>query len=224
MIFDFGGVLTVPVRHSTGQWLVGEGITEDSYRAVMREWLIDAVAGSPAHLLETGELTGPEFESALAARLRTAEGLPVRAEGLLERMFAGMVIDTAMLALAAELRAAGVRVGLLSNSWGNTYPLDALAGFDPVVISGEVGLRKPDPRIYTLILDRLGVPATRTAFVDDVAPNVAAAAGLGLHAILHADAATTRAALAALVPDLAVTPTPYDSDPDDVNRPGRVGM
>jgi putative hydrolase of the HAD superfamily len=91
---------------------------------------------------------------------------------------------------------------VLSNSWGNEYPADVLAAFDPVIISGDVGLRKPDPRIFQLVLDRLGLPADRVAFVDDVAPNVAGAAELGIRAIEHVDAATTRAALSRLVPGL----------------------
>lgn len=206
VVFDFGGVLTVPVRASTEQWLTAEGIVEDSYRAVMREWLVgDTAAGSPVHRLETGELSGPEFERALAARLLTAHGAAVVAEGLLARMFAGMVVDPVMLELIAELRATGVRVGLLSNSWANDYPADVLELFDPVLISGEVGLRKPDPRIFRLLLDRLGLPAERVVFVDDVAPNVAAAAELGIHAIAHVDAVTTRDALRALVPVKDVT-------------------
>lgn len=208
VVFDFGGVLTAPVRKSTRDWLASEDISVDSYTAVMREWLVgDGAAGSPVHRLETGELDGPGFERELAARLVTATGLPVTSEGLLRRMFAGMRPDPVMWELVAELRGTGLRVGLLSNSWANEYPADLLEHFDLVVISGEVGLRKPDPRIYQLLLDRLGLPAQRTAFVDDVPPNVAAAADLGIHAVHHVDATTTRAALASLVPDLpAVAP------------------
>lgn len=212
VVFDFGGVLTAPVRSSTRGWLAEEGIVEDSFRTVMREWLVGADAeGSPVHRLETGELSGADFERELAARLVTATGTPVTAEGLLTRMFALMHPDTAMLALVAELRAAGLRVGLLSNSWAMDYPEDVLALCDPVVISGEVGLRKPDRRIFELLLERLGLPAERIAFVDDVPPNVAAANELGIHAVRHVDAATTRAALLPLVPDLpAVAPTSGD--------------
>lgn len=203
VVFDFGGVLTAPVGTATGGWLAQEGITEASFRATMREWLVGAAAeGSPVHRLETGELPGPDFERALAARLVTASGAPVVADGLLGRMFAGMHPDPAMLAMVAELRTAGLRVGLLSNSWANDYPDDVLALFDPVVISGEVGLRKPDRRIFELLLERVGLPADRLAFVDDVPPNVAAAAELGIHAVRHLDAATTRAALLPLVPEL----------------------
>jgi putative hydrolase of the HAD superfamily len=212
VVFDYGGVLTSPVRSSHDQWLADEGIVEDSYRKTMRAWLVGAdAAGSPVHRLETGEMTGEQFEQELAARLDTATGEPVNAQGLLTRMFAVMHPDTAMLALIAELRAAGVRVGLLSNSWSNHYPPEVLALCDPVIISGEVGLRKPDPRIYQLLLERLDLPAERTAFVDDVKPNVVAAAELGIHAIQHTDAAATRAALRPLVPELPdVAPQPGD--------------
>lgn len=108
-----------------------------------------------------------------------------------------------MFALVEELRAAGLRVGLLSNSWGNTYPrarIDAL--LDPVVISGEVGLRKPDVAIYELALDRLGVPADRVLFIDDADPNVLGARASGLRALLHVDHPSTRSSLAELVPEL----------------------
>jgi HAD superfamily hydrolase (TIGR01509 family) len=113
-----------------------------------------------------------------------------------------------MFALAEELRGLGLRVGLVSNSWGNTYPrelIDAL--LDPIVISGEVGLRKPDAAIYELALHRLGVAAERTLFVDDAEPNVLGARAVGLQALLHTDAAATRVALAVLVPDLSQHPT-----------------
>ncbi|HEX5406559.1 MAG TPA: HAD family phosphatase [Pseudonocardiaceae bacterium] len=210
VVFDFGGVLTTPIGSSTGQWLADEGIVEGSFRTTMREWLVGKAAlGSPVHRLETGELAGPDFERELAARLVTSSGSPVVAAGLLTRMFAMMVPDEAMLALIRELKAAGLRVGLLSNSWSNHYPAEVLGLCDPVVISGEVGLRKPDPAIFQLLLDRLGLPARRTAFVDDVPPNVAAAAALGIHAVHHVDATTTRTALLPLVPDLpAVAPAP----------------
>lgn len=203
MVFDFGGVLTVPVRGSTMEWLSSDDIVMDSYAAVMREWLVgDGADGSPVHQLETGQIDGPSFERALAERLRTNTGLPVPAEGLLSRMFAGMLVDPVMMELVAQLNGLGLRTGLLSNSWANHYPPDVLAHFDPILISGEVGLRKPDPEIFRLLLRRLELPAGRVAFVDDVPPNVRAAAELGIQAVRHVDAATTRAALAGLVPDL----------------------
>ena len=207
VVFDYGGVLTSAVRETTAQWLAADTIDETSFTTVMREWMArDARTGSPVHQLETGELTGPEFEIEFAARLRTTSGGTVAAEGLLARMFAGMRPDPAMFALLAELRDL-VKVAVLSNSWANTYPDDIAELVDAVVISGEVGLRKPDPKIYRLVLDQLGLPARRCVFVDDAPINVDAATALGMTAIRHRDAAGTRAELAALIPGLRkVTP------------------
>ena len=203
VVFDYGGVLTSAVRETTAQWLIADGIDEDSFATVMREWMARGVEiGSPVHRLETGELTGAEFEVEFAARLRTSAGGPVLAEGLLARLFAGMVPDPAMFALLGELRGLGVRVAVLSNSWANTYPDNLAELVDAVVISGEVGLRKPDPKIYALVLDQLGLPAGGCVFVDDAPINVDAAAALGMTAIRHRDAESTRAALAELIPSL----------------------
>jgi putative hydrolase of the HAD superfamily len=203
VVFDYGGVLTTPLRVSTPVWLAADRITPDSFAETMQEWLgRDAADGSPVHRLETGELPGPEFERLFAARLVTEDGTPVVAAGLLGRLFAGMAIDETMLTLVRDLRAAGLMVGLLSNSWANTYPDELLALFDAVVISGDVGLRKPDPVIYGLVLDKLAVPAARSVFVDDAPVNVAAARALGMHGIRHTDAGTTRAALTELIPAL----------------------
>ena len=205
VVFDFGGVLTTPVRDSIAAWLEADGIRPESFSATLKEWLgRNAAAGSPVHRLETGELSIPEFDALLAARLTTYAGTPVDPTGVLRRLFAGMGADEEMYALLADLRAAGIRTALLSNSWGNTYPRERLAELmDAMVISGEVGLRKPDPAIYRLALERLGIaePAA-AAFVDDASPNVEGAAALGMHAVLHRDAASTRAALAALIPGL----------------------
>lgn len=209
VLFDYGGVLTGPVRDSIAAWHAADGIDPASFSTTLKAWLSRGAAeGTPIHRLETGELSIPEFEALFAAELRTVNGTPIEPAGILGRLFAGMRPDPAMFTLAEELRGLGLRVGLLSNSWGNTYPRDRIdALLDPVVISGEVGLRKPDAAIYRLALDRLGVAAEQTLFVDDAEPNVAGARAVGLRALLHTDAAATRAALAVLVPDLNPTPT-----------------
>jgi epoxide hydrolase-like predicted phosphatase len=208
VVFDFGGVLTNPVRDSIAAWLEADGIEPASFSRTLKAWLSrEAAEGTPIHRLETGELTVEEFDILLAAELTTVNGGPVRPVGVLARLFAGMRPDPEMFALAEDLRDVGVRVALLSNSWGNTYPrerIDAL--FDPVVISGEVGLRKPLAPIYQLALERLDVPAGRVLFVDDAEPNVLGARAVGMRALLHADAAATRAALADLVHDLPRRP------------------
>lgn len=209
VLFDYGGVLTGPVKHSIAHWLAADSIEPASFSRVLRAWLPrDAEEGTPIHRLETGELSVERFEALLAAELQTTNGRAVEPDGILGRLFAGMQPDPAMFALAEELRATGLKVGLLSNSWAHTYPrarIDAL--LDPVVISGEVGLRKPHAVIYELALARLCLPADRVLFIDDAEPNVVGARAVGLQALLHVDHQTTRAALIDLVPDLNPHPT-----------------
>jgi FMN phosphatase YigB (HAD superfamily) len=92
--------------------------------------------------------------------------------------------------------------GVVSNSWGNTYPRESIdALFELVVISGEVGMRKPNPDIFTHALDLLGIPPERVVFVD-AEPNTDGAARLGMHTVLHTDPDSTRQKLARLVPAL----------------------
>ncbi|MDF0531278.1 HAD-IA family hydrolase [Tsukamurella sp. 8F] len=210
VVFDYGGVLTGPMRDTIAGFIATEGIDPASFTEALRAWLSrSAPEGTPVHLLETGELAPAEFDVLLAGRLRRIDGKPVVAEGLLGRLFAGTVDDAAMWALAQELVAQDVRVALLSNSWGNRYPrgrLDAL--FDPVVISEEVGLRKPRADSFEYTLRALGTASDgvayadapeRVAFVDDAQPNIDGAEAVGMRGVLHTGAPTTRAALAALL-------------------------
>lgn len=200
VVFDYNGVLTGPVSDSVAAWLVADGIDPESLSRTFNEWLSpDAADRTPVHRLETGELPVEEFDALFAAELTTRDGRPVEAFGLHRRLLAGLRPNPAMFALAERLSDAGVRVALLSNSWGNTCPRERIdAPFDPVVISSEVGLRKPLAPIYHLTLDRLGLAPDRVVLVDDSLPNVLGAAAVGMRALLHTDAATTEAALAEL--------------------------
>ncbi|MCX2729745.1 HAD family phosphatase [Saccharopolyspora sp. NFXS83] len=204
VIFDYGGVLTTQGRVAINAWTRAERIKPETFSAALKEWLSrSAPSGTPIHRLETGEISGAEFDRLLAARLHTVDDEPVAPDGLMARMFSYMRPDDAMHRLVADLREAGQRTALLSNSWGNNYPWDTLNGlFELAVISSEVGLRKPDPRIYELTLDRLGLRPQEAVFVDDGAPNIEAAEELGLRGVLHTDAAKTRAELGGLLPRL----------------------
>ncbi|MFG2053176.1 HAD family hydrolase [Micromonospora sp. NPDC048930] len=203
VVFDYGGVLTGPVRASIAAWLRTDRIEPASFSRTLKAWLSrDAPDGTPIHRLETGALTVEEFDALLASELTTLDGRAVDPVGVLDRLFAGLRPDPAMFALAGQLRDLGVRVGLLSNSWGNSYPPDIHALFDPVVISGEVGLRKPLAAIYALTLDRLGLPADRVLFIDDAEPHVLGARAVGMRALWHTDARSTREALAEFFPTL----------------------
>ncbi|HEY6295760.1 MAG TPA: HAD family phosphatase, partial [Streptosporangiaceae bacterium] len=154
-------------------------------------------AANPVHELERGECTVADFERMLAGLLVTTNGGPVLAEGLLTRMLSAGAPLPAMYELLRDLRSKGVRTALLSNSWGPTgYPRhDFPELFDAVVISGDVGMRKPEAGIFLRAADALGLAPAECVFIDDMEANVAAATDLGMTALLHTEAAVTVAAL-----------------------------
>jgi len=200
-VFDYGGVLTTPVRDSIAAWLDRDSIDPASFSTTIKAWLSrSAPDDTPIRRLEIGELSTAEFDALLAEELIGKNGGAVAPEDLLKGLFAQMRPNPVMFDLVQDLKDAGIRVALLSNSWGNTYPrerIDAL--FDLVVISGEVGMRKPNPDIFTHTLDLLDARPDRVVFIDDAEPNTDGAARLGMHTILHTDPDTTRSKLARLV-------------------------
>src|SRR5258708_23634511 len=145
--------MTNPIAETVNAWLEADGIDRASYVTVMREWVKQAYANAqdpnPIHALERGECTNAEFELELASRLVLEDGGPVAGPGLLARMFAGSMLDPAMLDLFRRLHTDGVPTGLLSNSWGGGDPRAMFAGIvDAGVISSRIGLRKPGPPIF----------------------------------------------------------------------------
>ncbi len=196
--------MTNPIAHSVQAWLAAEGISRASYVTVMRRWVKEAYADgpevNPIHALERGECTNEEFERALASELVLETGGPVPSLGLLQRMFAGSTLDDAMVGLFRRLRAAGVPTGLLSNSWGGEYPRDLCSDlFDATVISSEVGMRKPEPRIFRHVAELLGLQPSECIFIDDIEANVAAAAQMGFTGVLHSTAESTSERVAELL-------------------------
>lgn len=202
LVVDYGGVLTVPIRTAFESWLAADQIDPEAFGALIEEWR--GQPDNPMHRLETGELGPDEFADYLVTKLRRTDGLPVEAAGLNERIFAAMHLDPDAFVMLRAARAAGLKTALLSNSWDFAYPWDQLDPLlDVKIVSGNVGLRKPDPAIFALAAEQLDLPLDECAFVDDLEPNVQAAAELGMHAVLHTDLAATLAALTALVPRLA---------------------
>ena len=107
-----------------------------------------------------------------------------------------------MIEAVAAFRAAGVRTGLISNSWGTALEYEEAQMtrlFDGLVISHLVGLRKPDPAIYLLGAERIGLPPERCVFVDDLPGNLKPARALGMTTLVHRDAAETVPQLEALL-------------------------
>jgi putative hydrolase of the HAD superfamily len=205
VILDWGGVMTNPIRDMVAVWLDDEDVDHEHYAAVMRPWVTGAYDQNgdtnPIHALERGECTVEEFELLLASRIARRNGVQVVAEGLLTRMFAGSTMAAPMQAAVQVIRAAGLRTALLSNSWGMAdYPRHLFPWmFDVVVISGEVGMRKPEERIFRHAAGLLGLGPAECVFVDDIQVNVAAAEGIGMTAILHHDPEATLAGLGELL-------------------------
>jgi epoxide hydrolase-like predicted phosphatase len=201
VITDWGGVLTTPIVTTVKAWIEADEIDWNSYRTVMRRWIAQAydLEGSPnpLHALERGECQTDEFERILAARLFRTDGGAVGAEGLLQRMFAASETIPAMYGVIRTLRDSGLRTALLSNSWGSgDYPREDFPSlFDAVVISGEVGMRKPEEAIFRLAVDALGLAPGECVFIDDMEANVAAAVDFGMTGLHHTEAAATAAAL-----------------------------
>jgi putative hydrolase of the HAD superfamily len=187
LIFDYGGVLTTDVFASFRAFCEAEGLSPDTVRDHFRA---DPEARGLLEALEVGAISEAEYEPRLAAVLGVA------ADGLIDRLFGGMEPDTVMLDGVRAARRAGVRTGMLSNSWGDDrYDRAQLSElFDAWVISGEVGIRKPDPAIYALAAERLELEPAACVFVDDLPGNLKPALALGMGTVLHrGDAAATLA-------------------------------
>lgn len=203
LIVDWGGVLTTDINSSVRRWADRHAVDLPAYAEIMRGWLgpeaeLEAVV-NPIHALERGEIEVPHFEEMLAAELTRRTGSEVLAEGLLARMFDEFEHAHDMNALVRRAREAGISTALLSNSWGDFYPRDLWDGmFDVVVISGEVGMRKPEPEIFHHTLDLLDRRPEDCVFVDDLPHNVSAAASLGITGVHHESYDATLAELEAL--------------------------
>ena len=203
LLVDWGGVLTSGLSDALGRWAQQDDVDYGAYFTAVMDWIAAAPLEAelnPIHALERGQIAVPDFEQKLAAVLRRRDGGPVEAEGLIDRMFAHFEHAPQMSALVRRARSSGLKTALVSNSWGNRYPRHTWDGmFDTVVISGEVGLRKPEPEIYLLTAKRLGLEPGDCVFVDDMEPNVEGAREIGMAAIHHTSYDETRRELESLL-------------------------
>ncbi len=179
LLVDYGGVLTTDVFKSFREFCEREGLDPDMVRKMFRE---DPEALAVLRRLERGELTEEEFSAEFGSMLGLANN-----EGLIDRLFAGMRTDVAMVEAVKAAKRAGVKTALVSNSWGaGRYDRDAFPElFDAVVISGEEGLHKPEPEIYLLAAERVGLAPEDCLFLDDLKENCAGAEAVGMTAVLH---------------------------------------
>lgn len=195
LILDFGGVLTNNYWDVLAGFSRREGLAETAFADLI---LRDPIGKTLMHQLERGELTQRDFED------QAAPLLGVTPRGLLRRLGADLAPNMEMLAVIADLRASGVRTALLSNSWGvgeyDPYePWQLASRLDAVVLSHEVGLRKPESAIFREALQRLDVNAGEAIFVDDIADYLIKPRELGIATVHHCDTTRTTREIRALL-------------------------
>ncbi|MFC9787857.1 HAD family hydrolase [Rhodococcus sp. NPDC127528] len=193
VLVDFGGVVTTSVFAAFREFGSSIGDADLPLALLGRDEASRRLLADH----ESGRIDADAFDRGFAERLR-AHGAQVEADGLSARMQAGLRRDEETIALLGRLRSAGVPIALVSNAFGRDiyegFDLDALA--DEVVISSEVGIRKPSRAIYRIACERLGVAPERAVMVDDLQQNLDGAARLGIAGILHTDGADTAGQLA----------------------------
>lgn len=182
LILDFGGVVTSDFYGALASFCRDQGLDDDAFVRVLR----DTAEGRAAiKAVEKGQITQRDYER-IVGQLLGVDG-----EDLLARALVGLTPRPEVMGLVRRVRAANIPVAVLSNSWGvdehDPYARYGLEkDFDAVVISGRVGLRKPDPAIYELTAAEIGVAPSECVFVDDTEPNLPSARALGM-ATVHFD-------------------------------------
>ena len=188
-------MLTTPVVDSFAAFARDEGLDPELLWAAMRD--VARTDDDPFTLVETGRIPLDEFDRRVASLLNERLGSSISPVDLKVRLFSRAVGDETMIAAVRTARANGIPTGLISNSWGGNYGeggyqremFDEL--FDTVVISGEVGLRKPQPEIYLLAAERLKAEPAECIFVDDFKVNADGAAAVGMTGVVHQNADET---------------------------------
>ncbi|MDI5973900.1 HAD-IA family hydrolase [Streptomyces sp. SL13] len=195
LILDFGGVLTTGLAPCTFGFDRRSGLAEGTVLSVIGA---DPAGRAVYERLERGEVTQREWNEVTAALLG------VEPDNLLGRVLSDLRPQPELIGAARLARAAGVRVGIFSNSVGpepfnpyDGYDLPALC--DTMLISEEHGARKPEPVLYATMLARMRLPGDACVFVDDTAQNLPPARELGIATVHHTDPAATVAALEELL-------------------------
>jgi putative hydrolase of the HAD superfamily len=187
VVSDFGGVLTGPLSAGFVRIQDDVGVPREAFaRAMIAATEADGV--NPLYRLETGEIPEQAFLAILERHLAELLGHEVTLHGFGERYLTALDPNDELFEYFRRLHEAGVRFAMITNNvrewephWRAKLPIDEI--FETVVDSAFVGVRKPDPRIYAIALERLGLPAEACAFVDDLERNVVAASALGFHGI-----------------------------------------
>jgi putative hydrolase of the HAD superfamily len=204
VVSDFGGVITTPLTEAFTRAHEEMGIPLDALRRAM-VLLASRHPEPPLFVLERGHMSEPEFMGLVQEALSEELGRPVSLDEYGVRIMRSLERNEPLLEYYRALRdERGIRLAILTNNvrewhdaWRTRSRVDEL--FELVVDSSFVGMRKPEPGIYALMLSRLGLPAEACAFVDDVEVNVVAAREAGMHAVHFRDTDQVIAELDALV-------------------------
>jgi putative hydrolase of the HAD superfamily len=187
VVSDFGGVLTSPLLDSFAAFQDASGISLELLGQAMAE-IAKRQGANPLFELETGRMTEAEFLRALSAEFSSQLGRQVELHGFGEQYFEHLHPNEQMIAYMRELGRRGYKLAICTNNvreweplWRAKLPVDEI--FEVVVDSGFVGVRKPDPAIYELTLERLELPPSAALLVDDIELNCTAARALGLQAV-----------------------------------------
>jgi epoxide hydrolase-like predicted phosphatase len=187
--FDFGGVLTYTSFGGLATYGDELGLPAAALVGYFRD-------DPEMARLEIGEISSREFFKYVCTDAERRHGQRIDIRRLALAAGEGERLDPLMLDLVEEVRKS-CPVALVTNNvadagWRETFRFEL---FDVVLDSSEVGVRKPDPRIYLALCERLGKDPAEVAFVDDLPRNTDAAAALGLHPILFTDRESCRAEL-----------------------------
>lgn len=203
LVSDFGGVLTTPLEASFAAYSAEHGVPLEALGRAMADGARE-LAANPLFELETGRLSERDFFALLERGLERELGRAVPMHGFASWYFAHLQPNEELFAYLGGLRERGLRLALCTNNvreweplWRGMLPIDDV--FEFVVDSAFVGMRKPDPEIYRLTLERLGTDPARTAFLDDMEHNVEAARALGLLGVRFASNAQAIAEIEALL-------------------------
>jgi putative hydrolase of the HAD superfamily len=184
IVSDFGGVLTTPLFHAFARVQEDSGLEVAALGKAMAR--IQAEDGAhPLYELEKGHLSEPDFLARLERAIEDETGTAVELHEFSDRYWSHLHPNEPIIDRMRALRADGYRMALLTNNvreweprWRSMLPVDDI--FELVVDSAFVGMRKPDPEIYELTVERLGVPAAECLFLDDIEINCDAARALGM--------------------------------------------
>jgi epoxide hydrolase-like predicted phosphatase len=190
VVFDWGGVLAGSTSTGFAELERMLGLPAGSAPELLGLHPCATDSENVWHRRELGAATAHEWARWYADRVAAVGGPAIPVETLVESQRDWFTIEpnTAVIDAVQRLKADGYRLGICTNNfseagtaWREKLPIEL---FDVVAVSCEIGVRKPDPAMYTYVTDQLGTQPHATVLLDDLAGNVAGARAVGWHAIL----------------------------------------